>query len=98
MKLNHFAVAGTLESSDIQIMVEPSSDGIEIQLDSSVIHQYGDEIKATITEVLKKLEVNNVKVVAKDQGALECTIKARVQTAILRASDVTENLPWGTKL
>lgn len=98
MKIEHSAIAGTLESSDVQVMVEPSSEGISVDLNSSVKKQYGDQIMETVHEVLEKLEVENIKVAIQDQGALDCTIKARLQTAILRASDTQENLPWGTKL
>ena len=34
------AMAGTLESSDAQIMVEPGENGIELFLKSSVMNQY----------------------------------------------------------
>ena len=33
------AMAGTLESSDAQVMVEPGEDGIELTLESSVMNQ-----------------------------------------------------------
>lgn len=97
MQLKHSAIAGTLESSDVQVMVEPA-DELTIILKSSVKKQYGDQIMATVKEVLENLEIDKASVVIQDQGALDCTIRARVQTAVLRASDTTENLPWGTKL
>lgn len=97
MQLKHNAIAGTLESSDAQVMVEPA-DQLTIMIRSEVEAQYGDQIRATAEEVLNNLEVEGVSLVIQDQGALDCTIRARIQTAILRAADVTENLPWGTKL
>ena len=42
------AMAGTLESSDAQILVEPNEEGIELLLSSSVMNQYGRQIKATV--------------------------------------------------
>ena len=41
MKINKAATAGTLESSDAMVMVEPNEEGkgIEFDLDSVVIHQ-----------------------------------------------------------
>ncbi|AZK44413.1 MULTISPECIES: citrate lyase acyl carrier protein [Erysipelothrix] len=98
MEIKHSAIAGTLESSDVQVMVEPSTDGVSVELNSSVIKQYGAQILETVHEVLDTLEVKDAKIVVQDQGALDCTIKARVQTAVLRASDTVENLPWGSKL
>ncbi|CAM2762678.1 citrate lyase acyl carrier protein [Erysipelothrix tonsillarum] len=98
MEIKHSAIAGTLESSDVQVMVEPSTDGVSVELNSSVIKQYGAQILETVHEVLDTLEVKDAKIVVQDQGALDCTIKARVQTAVLRASDTVTNLPWGSKL
>lgn len=86
MVINRAARAGTLESSDIYIMVKPNEDrGIEIQLDSIVLKQFGDQIENVIRETLKELEVENVLVIANDRGALDFTIKSRVETAIKRA-------------
>lgn len=98
MEIVRNAIAGTLESSDVQVMIEPNEDGLIINLNSSVIKQYGDEILKTVEAVLEKLEVTNAAIMIQDQGALDCTIKARMQTAIMRASDYTGALPWGEKL
>ena len=49
------AMAGTLESSDAQVMVEPGEGGIELTLESSVMNQYGRQIKATVLETLDRL-------------------------------------------
>lgn len=98
MELKKNAIAGTLESSDVQVMVEPSDNGRHIELSSSVKKQFGRQILETVNRVLDNLEVDNVTLNIQDQGALDCTIKARVQTAILRSAQVSEDLPWGTKL
>lgn len=97
MEVKKNAIAGTLESSDVQIMIEPA-DGLNIQLNSSVKKQYGDQIMETVHEVLDNLEVSNASLVIQDQGALDCTIRARVQTAVLRASEFEGTIPWGSKL
>jgi citrate lyase subunit gamma (acyl carrier protein) len=94
MNLLHSAVAGTLESSDIQIMISPKEDGLELILESSVLSQFGKQIRSTIMNVLEKLEVKNAKIIAMDKGALDCTIRSRVETAVFRAMDQKENLPW----
>ncbi|CDF59426.1 citrate lyase acyl carrier protein [Thermobrachium celere] len=85
MKIVNPAKAGSLESNDIFIMVFPNEKGIEIELESIVIKQFGKKIRKVIEDTLKELEVENVKVIAKDRGALDYTIKARVETAIRRA-------------
>lgn len=86
MELKHKAMAGTLESSDIYLIVEPSQD-ITIELESEVLAQFGDEIKKVIMDTLRELNVNGIRVVAKDKGAIDPVIKSRVQTAVLRACD-----------
>lgn len=89
------AVAGTLESSDVQISIEPGEAGIELTLRSSVINQYGRQIKATVLKTLETLDVKNARVDVVDKGALDCTIKARVECAVYRAAGVTAGYPWG---
>ncbi len=79
------AMAGTLESSDIMVMVEPCENGIEIELQSSVYQQFGENIIETIKDVAQKLGVSSVCISANDHGALDCTIRARVETALRRA-------------
>lgn len=98
MELKHDAVAGTLESSDVQVKIEPSNNGIKIDIESSVKSQFGRQIEETVEDVLEKLQVQNASVYVQDKGALECTIRARVETAVFRAVDQTTNLPWGSKL
>ena len=89
------AVAGTLESSDAMVTVEPG-EGIRIELSSSVMNQYGRQIKATVLETLERLEVKNARVTVIDKGALDCTIRARIKTAILRACD-SQDFGWAVK-
>ncbi len=94
MKLRDTAIAGTMESSDIMITVEPNESVIEIDLDSTVVKQFGNEIRRVITETLTDLGVEGARIKAVDKGALDCTIRARVKTAVYRS--VGENsYPWG---
>ena len=95
MEIKKAAMAGTLESSDAQVTVEPGTDGIQLSIESSVIHQFGRQIKATVMETLSRLEVTDAKVTVVDKGALDCTLKARVECAVSRSNGITENLPWG---
>lgn len=95
MEILKSAVAGTLESSDAMVTVEPG-EGISLELSSSVMNQYGRQIKATVLETLDRLEVKNAKVTVIDKGALDCTLKARVECAVFRSSDASaSNIPWG---
>jgi citrate lyase subunit gamma (acyl carrier protein) len=95
MEIKKVSMAGTLESSDIQVRIEPNeTEGIEIELKSSVEKQFGKQIRKVIKETLEKLEVKSAKVMATDKGALDCTIKARVQCAAFRAADIKQNFNW----
>lgn len=46
-------------------------------------------------ETLKNMEVSQVKISIVDKGALDCTIKARLEGALFRSVGQFENLPWG---
>lgn len=90
------AMAGTLESSDAQVTVEPGDGRVELTLSSSVMNQYGRQIKATVLETLERLEVTSARVNVVDKGALDCTLKARVECAVFRSCGASEqNIPWG---
>lgn len=90
------AMAGTLESSDAQVTVEPGTDGIQLTLSSSVMNQYGRQIKATVLETLERLGVENAQVTVVDKGALDCTLKARMECAVFRSCGQSQaNIPWG---
>lgn len=95
MKIVKPAIAGTLESSDCQVTVEQGENGIELTLESVVINQFGNQIRAVVYETLERLGVNNVKITIVDKGALDCTIKARIEGAVFRSAGQREHLPWG---
>ena len=83
------AWAGTMESSDIyvEVMPLPSGSGIELTVNSVVYAQFGDAIEATIMDTLQALEIEDMRVIANDRGAVDCTIKARVETAVCRLKE-----------
>lgn len=85
MKIKTSAFAGTLESSDVYVKIEPSEKGIVIELESVVYNQFSNEIKASVMEVLKENEVESCLIQINDRGAIDCTIRARVETAVKRA-------------
>ena len=95
MEILKSAAAGTLESSDCMVTVEPGQ-GIGLELTSSVMNQYGRQIKAAVLETLERLDVKNANITVVDKGALECTLKARVECAVFRSCDASgANIPWG---
>ncbi|MDN6640339.1 MAG: citrate lyase acyl carrier protein [Tetragenococcus sp.] len=94
MEILQNAVSGTMESSDIQITIQPvDKDEIQIDLDSSVEKQFGRKIRQVITDTLEHLDIQGVKVTAVDKGALDCTIQARTITAAHRAAK-KEQYDW----
>lgn len=94
MKLLKPAAAGTLESSDCFVSIEPSENGIEIDLKSDVIRQFGDRIREVIGETLETLGIENCTISVTDKGALDCTIRARVESAAFRSAEIKEVIPW----
>ena len=94
MEIKKAATAGTLESSDCMVTVEPG-DGIQLSVNSSVISQYGNQLRKVALETLKNLDIDNVRITIVDKGALDCTLKARIEGAVFRSVDQYENLPWG---
>ena len=81
------AMAGTLESGDIFIQIAPNDNaGLHIDLESTVAYQFGDQIKKVITKTLQGLGIDQAEVKATDKGALDCTIRARVTAAAVRAT------------
>lgn len=89
------AIAGTTESSDVQIIIDQNpGKGIEIELTSCSEKQYGRRIREVIEETLSNLGISEAKLVVDDSGALDCTIKARTIAAVHRAAGVTENYDW----
>lgn len=84
--------AGTVESNDAFITVAPAKqgEGISIELDSPVMQQYGHQIKDVIREALQRYQITDAMVSVNDKGALDCTIRARVNTAIERATVIAQ--------
>ncbi|AIM26019.1 citrate lyase acyl carrier protein [Melissococcus plutonius] len=96
MEIKRTAVAGTLESSDIQIILsENKQRGIQLEIKSQVIEQFGEQIERVIREVLKDYTITDAKVKVVDKGALDCVIKARLTTAIHRSLGIENSeTPW----
>ena len=87
MEIIRRATAGTLESSDAFVEIEANPSSLDIQLESVVREQFGDSILQSVREVLDKSGVTKATVCITDRGALDCVIRARVETAILRGKE-----------
>ncbi|MDR1580158.1 MAG: citrate lyase acyl carrier protein [Synergistaceae bacterium] len=77
------ASAGTLESSDCLVTVTLSGNGIEYEGANSSI--FLSRTERIVREAMEKYSVDNASIRIQDQGALELTLRARVETAIERA-------------
>ena len=86
MQIKREAVCGTLQSNDCLVRIVPS-EKLELDLKSSVLNEFGAQIKKTVQEVLDEFEVKNAKLFIEDKGALDSTITARVETALRRANE-----------
>lgn len=84
MEIKKIASAGTMESSDVYVEIEPGNGQLEIQLESVVKVQYGAAIEAAVRDVLQEQGITDACVRVNDRGALDCVIRARVEAAVLR--------------
>lgn len=95
MELKQQAVAGTTESSDIMVTIDPvGGDAVEINLESSVEKAFGARIREVIAQTLTNLGVTGVRVTAVDKGALDCTVQARTIAAVYRAAGNDGAFDW----
>jgi citrate lyase subunit gamma (acyl carrier protein) len=84
MKIMKKVQAGTLQSSDLMVFLEPA-ESLTVTIESTVLKQFGDLIRAKVDEVLAKHGVEAGEVRITDRGALDYAIEARLETALMRA-------------
>lgn len=84
MKPLRSAVAGTLESSDVLVRIRPA-ETFSLTIQSPVAEQYGEAIRTTCHAVCEAVGLEAGEIELIDRGALDCTIRARLETAIGRA-------------
>ena len=88
MVLKTVGVAGTLESSDAMITVEPANQGgIVIDISSSVKRQFGRQIEETVLNTIKELFIENDNVNFVDKGAINYAIISRTKAAVYRSAE-----------
>ena len=84
MKIVKKGQAGTMQSSDLMVTVEPA-DTLTIEIQSTVKKQFEHLIRARLEQVLSKLGVTSGKISVSDRGALDYAIEARLEAALNRA-------------
>lgn len=83
MDITKRASAGTMESSDAYVQIEPNDD-LVLEIESVVLAQFGEDIEAVVRSVARELGVEHALIRVMDRGALDCVLRARVETALLR--------------
>lgn len=87
MQILKKAQAGTMQSSDLMVVVEPAEElAVEIEFDRQ--RQFGHLIRARIDMVFERCSVSSGRISVTDRGALDYAIEARVETALRRAGGV----------
>ena len=86
MEIRRKATAGTMQSSDLTVSVEPA-ERLDIEIESTVKKQFEHLIRARIEAVLARHGVTRGRIRISDRGALDYAIEARVETALRRAME-----------
>jgi citrate lyase subunit gamma (acyl carrier protein) len=81
------AKAGLDERGDVFVCISPAEEnsGVQIDMESTLMSLFGDQIRASVLEVVEGYGLTDLKLTVCDRGALDYAIRARVQTAIERA-------------
>lgn len=88
MKIQRKGQAGTMQSSDLMVIVEPA-DGLVIEIESTVKKQFEHLIRAKLEQVLAKYGTEDARISVNDRGALDYAIEARLETALRRAGGLS---------
>ncbi|MDR1238396.1 MAG: citrate lyase acyl carrier protein [Propionibacteriaceae bacterium] len=88
------AMAGTLESGDAMVRVSPQA-RLRVDITSSVMAQYGSAIRDVVDQTLSQFEVSSGHITVEDKGALDCTLRARIEAALTRGSG--QDLDWSRR-
>lgn len=87
MKISRKGQAGTMQSSDLMVTVEPA-DHLTVDVQSTVKVQFEHLIRAKINQVLEKFNITSGHISISDRGALDYAIEARLEAALQRAGAI----------
>lgn len=88
MNIQRRGQAGTMQSSDLMVIVEPA-EALAIEIESTVKKQFEHLIRARIEAVLARHGAERLRVSINDRGALDYAIEARLTTALQRAGGLS---------
>ena len=86
MKIVKKVQAGTMQSSDLMVFLKPA-EILTVTIESTVLKQFGELIRSKVDQVLALHGIEAGEVRITDRGALDYAIEARLETAILRATE-----------
>lgn len=86
MEIRRKVQAGTMQSSDLMVFVEPA-ETLTIEIESTVKRQFEHLIRARIEAVLARFAVTAGHIRVTDRGALDYAIEARMEAALKRAGE-----------
>ncbi len=86
-KILREAQAGLDDRSDCLVRLSPgeAGSGIRLDVESTLMSLFGDQIRASVLEVVEGYGLTDLTLAVRDRGALDYAIRARVQAAIERA-------------
>lgn len=84
MQIERKGQAGTMQSSDLMVTVEPA-DTLNIEIESTVKKQFEHLIRARLEQTLARHGVTSGRINISDRGALDYAIEARLEAALQRA-------------
>ena len=86
-KILREAQAGLQDKGDVVVHLKPgdAQSGVRLDIESKVMSMFGDQIRASVLDIIDSYGLTDVHVSVRDQGALDYAIRARVQAAIERA-------------
>lgn len=92
MEIIRKAQAGTMQSSDLMVFLEPAPQ-LRVEIDSTVKKQFEHLIRRQVETVLERFSITSGVVRISDRGALDYAIAARLETGLLRACAEQGGLP-----
>ncbi len=84
MKIKKEVYAGTDSKEDAYVTLSPSEDGISIEVTSPCKVLFGKAIEEAAKELLKEYGIENCKIHIYDNNALDYTVRARIEAAIVK--------------
>lgn len=98
MEIRKESICGSENSYDILVKIEPAENGIDVEVSSNSGEEQFKKIKNLVDQILNFYGIVNAKITIKDFGAPDFIIKARMETAIKRASQEIEKKVYIEKM